>query len=280
MKDVASGTERKLSLPAAGSFSPRRSRRTARRSRSRYTTDNGIKLVVADVATAAVSPVLDGGINGLGGGCSWLDDSSGFLCALIPAGRGAPPAEPTVPTGPTIQENMGRSRAGRARMKTCSRARTTRRCTTTTSRASSRGWTLDGQEDADRQARDLQRRMQISTDGNWLLVSHVKRPFSYVVPASQFPREVEIWDETGKLVEDARRRADGRHGPAATACSPGPRGFRWHPIEPATLIWTRGARQGRSAEQGPVPRSRRRAQGAVHRPAGRVVQDGMALRPA
>src|SRR5580765_7991275 len=107
MKDIASGTERRLSLPAADSFNPVFSP-DGKKIAITYTTANSIKLVVADVATATVSPVLNGGINGLGGGCSWLDDSSGFLCALIPDGRGAPPAEPTVPTGPAVQENDGR----------------------------------------------------------------------------------------------------------------------------------------------------------------------------
>ena len=57
--------------------------------------------------------LLDGGINGLGGGCSWTDDSTGFLCRLIADGRGPAPAEPAVPGGPNIQENLGSAAPGR-----------------------------------------------------------------------------------------------------------------------------------------------------------------------
>ena len=52
-----------------------------------HTTDSSIRLLVADVATGAgARPSLDGGVNGLAGGCTWRDDSTGFLCRLIPDG--------------------------------------------------------------------------------------------------------------------------------------------------------------------------------------------------
>jgi hypothetical protein len=112
LKDVATGAERKLALPTEGSFSPSFSPDGTRVAITHHT-DRGIRLLVADVATAAVRTVLDGGVNGLGGGCSWLDDSTGFICGLIPTGRGQVPGPPRVPTTPNIQENMGTIAAGR-----------------------------------------------------------------------------------------------------------------------------------------------------------------------
>src|SRR5688500_8859690 len=97
LKDVATGTERKLALPSQGSFTPASSA-DGKKIAITHSTDSGSRLLVADVATGAVRTVLDGGVNGLGGGCSWLEDSTGFLCGLIPAGRGAAPPAPKVPT--------------------------------------------------------------------------------------------------------------------------------------------------------------------------------------
>ena len=238
-----------------------------------YTTANSIKLVVADVATAAVSPVLNGGINGLGGGCSWLDDSSGFLCALIPDGRGAPPAEPTVPTGPAVQENDGRvapSATYEDLLKNPHDEALYEYFYT-----SQLAWVDVTGKKTPIGKPAIYNDKQISKDGNWLLVSHVKHPFSYVVPASQFPREVEIWDKTGKPAKtladvpmaDTFPRNGVFAGPARLpVASDRARDAHLH----------RGARQRRSDRQGPVPRSHRRDQSAVHRPAGRMVQDGMA----
>ena len=84
LKDVATGVERKLTLPAEGSFGASFSPDGATLSIT-HTTDSGIRLLVADIATGQVRTVLDGGVNGLGGGCLWLEDSSGFMCGLIPS---------------------------------------------------------------------------------------------------------------------------------------------------------------------------------------------------
>ena len=40
----------------------------------------------------------------------------------------------------------------------------------------------------------------VSTDGKCLVVTRVKRPYSYLVPAGLFPRDVELWDRTGRVV--------------------------------------------------------------------------------
>ena len=42
--------------------------------------------------------------------------------------------------------------------------------------------------------------LETSPDGNYLLVETIRRPFSYTVPASRFPRRVEIWDQHGQSV--------------------------------------------------------------------------------
>src|SRR5205807_3683044 len=50
-----------------------------------------------------------GGGRGAGGGgaVEWFGDSKTLLVHLIPAGRGASPAEPTIPKGPHTQESLG-----------------------------------------------------------------------------------------------------------------------------------------------------------------------------
>jgi dipeptidyl aminopeptidase/acylaminoacyl peptidase len=240
LKDVASGAERKLALPASGSFAGVFSR-DGRKIAITHTTDSGIRLLVADVATALVRPVLDGGVNGLAGGCSWLDDSNGFLCRLVPDGRGPAPVEPAVPSGPNIQENVGRAAPGRTYQDLLTTPYEERQYDYYY--ASQPAWVgLDGKKTPFGKPA-VYSGISVSADGNWLVVTRVKRPYSYVVPAGLFPRDVEVWDKTGKVV---RQLADVPMGDTipVNGVFAGPRAFQWHPIEPATLYWAEALDKG------------------------------------
>jgi dipeptidyl aminopeptidase/acylaminoacyl peptidase len=240
LKDVASGAERNLALPPGGtygaSFSP-----DGKKIAITITTSNSIQLYLADVATAQVKPVLTGGINGLGGGCGWLDDSSGFLCRLIPEGRGPEPKDPAVPTGPTIQENAGRvapSATYEDLLKNPYDESLYEYYFT-----SQLAWVdLTGKKTAFGKPA-IYAGADVSRDGSWLVVTRIKHPFSYVVPAGDFPRDVELWDKTGKFV---RRLADVPMGDTfpRNGVFPGPRAFRWNLLEPATLIYTEALDKG------------------------------------
>ena len=240
LKDVATGAERKLALPASGSFAASFSR-DSRKIAITHTTDAGIRLLVADVATANVRTLIDGGVNGLAGGCSWLDDSNGLLCRLIPDGRGAPPADSPVPAGPNIQENMGRAAPSWTYQDLLTSAYEERLYDYYYT--SQPAWVgLDGTKTSVGSPA-VYASLSLSTDGQWLVATRVKRPYSYVVPAGLFPRDVELWDRTGKMV---RKLADVPMGDTipVNGVFDGPRGFTWHALESATLYWAEALDKG------------------------------------
>ena len=96
--------ERSIQVPADAhialiGFSP-----DGRRLAFTDTRDTRIDLYVADVATGATRRA-DAALNTIVSGCGWLTDSSALLCPFVAADRGAPPAAPSAPSGPNIQEN-------------------------------------------------------------------------------------------------------------------------------------------------------------------------------
>jgi dipeptidyl aminopeptidase/acylaminoacyl peptidase len=247
LKSVADGSERKLALPATGSFAASFSP-DGRKIAITHTADDRIRLLVADVATAQVTTLLDSGVNGLAGGCGWLDDSTGFLCRLIPDGRGPAPAPPAVPSGPNIQENLGRTAPGRTYQDLLTSPYDEQLYDYHFT--SQPAWvTLDGRKTTFG-APAVYAGLDVSTDGQWVVVTRVKRPYSYLVPASQFPRDVEMWDRAGRL---ARRLADVPMGDTIplTGVFAGPRSFSWHPKEPATLYWVEALDKGDLANKVP-----------------------------
>ena len=240
LKDVASGAERKLTLPAQGSFSPTFSP-DGKKIAIAHSTDTGTRLLVADVATGAVRTVLDGGVNGLGGGCSWLEDSTGFLCGLIAAGRGAAPAAPLVPTTPNIQQNMGTIAAGR-----------TYQDLLTGSHdellydyyfTSQPTWVDLAGTKTPFGKPAVYAGLQVSTNSQFLIVTRIKRPYSYLLPASSFPRDVEVWDRKGAVVK-ALADVPMDDVVPTNGVQQGPRSARWHPLEPATLLYAEALDKG------------------------------------
>jgi len=75
-----------------------------------------------------------------------------------------------------------------------------------------------------------------SPDGEYLLVSKIKRPFSHLIPMNGFPEDVEVWTRKGEV---ARKIADlpSREGVPINGVQTGPRGYHWRQDQPATVIW-------------------------------------------
>ncbi len=106
LRTVATGSERKVSVPADAhiaflGFSP-----DGRRFAFTNTTSSRVEIYVGDVASAQTRKV-DGALNTLAGDCDWLDDSTALLCPFVPSGRGPAPVLPAAPAGPNVQENFG-----------------------------------------------------------------------------------------------------------------------------------------------------------------------------
>src|SRR5688572_11305278 len=240
LKDVASGAERKLALPAQGSFSPAFSP-DGKKIAITHSTDTGIRLLLADVATGAIRTVLDGGINGLGGGCAWLEDSSGFLCGLIPAGRGVPPPAPRVPTTPNIQENMGVVAAGRTYQDLLTSAHD--ELLYDYYFTSQPAWVDLAGTKTPVGKPAVYSGLQVSTNMQFLIVTRIKRPYSYLLPASSFPRDVEVWDRKGALLKSLAHMPMDDVVPV-NGVQQGPRSARWHPLEPATLLYAEALDKG------------------------------------
>jgi dipeptidyl aminopeptidase/acylaminoacyl peptidase len=247
LKDVATGAERRLALPTEGSFSPSFSPDGTKIAIT-HTAANTIRLLVADVASGRVTPVIERGINGLGGGCSWLDDSTGFMCTMIPASRGAAPVAPAVPSTPNIQENLGRVAAGRTYQDLLTSAHD--EALYDYYFTAQPAWvTLDGAVTTFGQP-GIYQGLQVSTNKQYVIATRIKRPYSYLLPSSSFPRDVEVWDRRGTVV---RTVADVPMGDVVpiNGVHQGARSAQWHPIEPATLLWVEALDKGDIRNQVP-----------------------------
>jgi dipeptidyl aminopeptidase/acylaminoacyl peptidase len=242
LRSTKGGTERTVVLPAGArisglSFSP-----DGKRFAFMNTRDTGIDLYIADVATGQAKLVPGAAMNGLAGGCDWLDDSTALVCPFVASARGPAPVEAKVPAGPNIQENYGKPGpvATYEDMLTSAHDEDLFEYYMTSQLAVVNPSTL--------QRTPMGKPAMIGSvaaapNGQFVLVEKVKRPFSRLVPWSDFPEDVEIWNRRGEKI---RAVADVPMGDTVpiNGVMTGPRAYRWVPTEPATIMWVEALDKG------------------------------------
>ncbi|MDQ3696436.1 MAG: prolyl oligopeptidase family serine peptidase [Gemmatimonadota bacterium] len=200
--------------------------------------DSAATLWVAEAATGTARQLTAARLNGATGTpCAWLPTSEGLLCRTIPAGRGAEPERSATPTGPIVQESMGRTAPIRTYQdllqSPSDEALFDHYFTSQLVRVALDGTTTP------LGAPGIRVDAQLSPDGRYLLVATLHRPYSYLVPMYDFPMRVEVWDPTTGAV--VRQIADlplqEEVGTAFDAVAEGPRNVAWRTSAPATLIW-------------------------------------------
>lgn len=218
------------------------------------TTANSIDLWVGNSATGAARKLAGVRLNAAyGEAWQWMPDNRTLLVQLVPAGRGKPPAEPKVPVGPTIQESYGKAAQVRTYEDLLQNAHdedlfdyyATSQLALVN--AVTGQLTLLGKP-------AIFVSSEPSPDGQHFLVVTNHRPYTYIAPASTFPKEVEVWDRHGKVehkvasipLTENGGQGFGVGGDQAVddATLSRPRFYSWRPTEAATLTWVVGVREG------------------------------------
>jgi dipeptidyl aminopeptidase/acylaminoacyl peptidase len=159
-----------------------------------------LELWVVDVSTAKASRLLDKRINdAYSNTLEWAPDSSAVLATVVPDDHGQPPKAPAVPTGPVIQQNLGRKAPARTYQDLLENAHDEavfeHYATVQLVRAG-----LDGSVTALGEPGIIDV-FSPSPDGRYILAQTVRKPFSYTVPAWRFPLAIEVWDADGTTVQ-------------------------------------------------------------------------------
>ncbi|MGH9899283.1 MAG: alpha/beta hydrolase family protein, partial [Pyrinomonadaceae bacterium] len=162
-------------------------------------------------------------------------------------GRGAAPTDSSVPTGPYIQESSGKIspiRTYQDMLKTpydedlFDYYATTQlaRVDTAASPQARAAIVNIGRPAIIDQA-------EPSPDDNLILVEKVHRPYSYLLPYDSFAKDVEVWDQTGKIVYKLANLPLADSVPIG-GVPIGPRSYNWRATEPSTLIWVEALDRG------------------------------------
>ena len=246
------GDERPVSgLPADAAIRNTRWSADGRHVAFTHDADDHIELWVVDVASARARRLGDVAVNdAYGTAIRWMGNEA-ILANLIPAGRGAAPVAPAVPTAPIVQEATGEAAPARTYQDLLKNQHDEDLFEFyATSQLAVIG--LDGSVSTIGEP-GLIRSASPSPDDRYILVQTTKRPFSYLVPASRFPAEIAVWDASGAQVALIADHPLQDKVPTGFGSVPtGVRSIGWRADRPATLYWAEAQDGGDSRVEADV----------------------------
>lgn len=179
----------------------------------------------------------------------WLADHA-LLCKCILGDRGPEPVKPSVPAGPMIEENLGKKTPSRTYTNLLrephDEALFEYYVTSTLELV-----TLEGQR-TPIGSPGLIDEAKPSPDGNYILLSTLHRPFSYQLPATRFPKQIQVLDRSGEVIHQvADLPLADQISTKFDAVRTGPRWVSWRSDRPATLYWAEALDEGDPTKQVP-----------------------------
>jgi dipeptidyl aminopeptidase/acylaminoacyl peptidase len=200
-----------------------------------------VELWIGDASTGKVHKVPAARLNPMfNDEMQWMPDQKTLLVKLLPEGIGAPPPEPVVPAGPSIQETTG-EKGESSTYENRDTLRNKHDEDVFDYYATSQLALVDAATGAITPVGKPGNYDGVAAapDGQHILVAAIHKPYSYVTTYDRFPREVEVWDTSDRARVQVHTVASlplADRVPIA-GVPVGPRDFSWRATEPATLVW-------------------------------------------
>lgn len=202
-----------------------------------HATKEGVELWLADVERLQARKLADSFLNdAYGQTLQWAPDGNSILAQFVPSGRGEEPKENPVPTGPIVQENLGKAAPSRTYQNLLKNPYDERLMdyylTSQLYEVS-----LNGEMKA-LGSPAIYRDITYSPDGKYLLLQQIEKPYSYLVPIYAFPFQTTICKSNGEEVKVLAKSPLAENLPTGfDAVIDGPRNYAWRSDKPATLCW-------------------------------------------
>lgn len=201
------------------------------------TTQNRVDLYVLDIVSGKATKINKQALNIImGGGITWADNQT-LLYRVATKAANLAPVRPLAPTGPTIQQNLGKT-APSATLQDLIKSPFDEKLFEFF--ATSQLVQNKGGVETPIGKPAIYSSVSLSPDKNYMMVRTIKKPFSYLVSANGFPSTLNITDRTGKVVKLLADLPSSEVRPSGyDNVQDVPRGFDWRDDEPATVIWAK-----------------------------------------
>lgn len=214
------------------------------------TTNSGVELWIIDVASAAAKKITSDNLNAnLGSPFSWMKDNETLLVKVLPKNRPALIDEKKdLPKGPTVSVSDGsksQNRTYQDLLKNKSDEANFDALVTSELYKITTSGTATLFKSADIYAGE-----SFSPDGNYLMLTTIQKPYSYIVPLSRFPQKSVVYDLTGKEIKQVNEVPLTEIMPKGfSSVRTGKRSMSWRADKPATLVYVEALDEGDQAKK-------------------------------
>lgn len=215
------------------------------------TTDTaGVEAWVIDIKKAKANKLTDATLNAnTGNPISWFKDNKALLVKMLPANRKALiDGDAAVPAGPTISVSDGAKAQNRTYQDLLKNSNDEHNFEQLTL-SELHKVNLKGKSTLWKEAA-MYRGISFSPDGQYVSVSTITRPFSYIVTLSRFPTQTNVYKHSGELVKMVNNVPLTEVIPKGfMSVRKGKRSMQWRGDKPATLVFAEALDEGDPAKE-------------------------------
>ncbi|MBU1014050.1 MAG: prolyl oligopeptidase family serine peptidase [Bacteroidetes bacterium] len=208
------------------------------------TTNKGIELWYFDVQSKEAKKLTKAVLNGIfGGSYNWAANGMSFICSFINPDRGSLTQADETPTGPVVQENLGKTAPSRTYQDLlkdkADEANFDYFAGSMLVRVDLEGNTTNLTE------ANIYSGFSVSPNSEYIITETIKKPYSYLVPFNQFPTVLSLLDKDGKFIRVIQEIPLIEEVPSGfDAVEKGPRRVSWRSDKPASIYWVEALDEG------------------------------------
>lgn len=211
-----------------------------------HTTSQGNELWIVDYKKQQAKQLTEAVVNAnMGSTFTWFPDESGLLVKLLPENR--PKLIDTsqkIPTGPTVSVNEAGVEAQNRTYQDLLKNKDDEfnfeiLATSSIYKVDLKGNLKQWKNQA------MYRGISFSPDGEYVMISEIEKPFSYLVTYGRFPTNYQVFTKNGDLsytIAEIPLMEEMPKGFMSTRT--GPRNISWRSDQPATLVWVEALDEG------------------------------------
>ena len=209
------------------------------------TVPKGVELWILDITNAKVEKISNAKLNAnMRNPISWFKDGNSLLVIFLPKERKSLiNTDVAVPNGPTVTTSSGKKAQNRTYQDLLKNSNDEfnfeQLALSELYKVSLNGTKTKWKEKA------MYRSISFSPDGNYVMVTTIDRPFSYIVTYRRFPTKTNIYKSNGDFVKTINEVPLTEVLPKGfMSVRKGKRNLSWRNDRPATIVWVEALDEG------------------------------------